>query len=853
MKADFLENKNRLWDKLETDVLPFVSKPARYAGGEQNAIHKKHTVEILKIALCFPEMYEIGMSYLGMQILYNLINKREDCLAERAFAVWPDMEQQLKEKGVRLFSLESSTLLKDFDVLGFHLTYEMTFTTTLCMLELSGIPLLSRDRNESDPIILAGGSSVMNPEPMADYIDAFFIGDAEEAIHEIIASIISSREEGVSKEKLLLRLSEVSGIYVPRFYEPRYDEDSRFISLEKLNPDVPEKIRCRTVNDLKAEYYPEKPIIPLVEIVHDHLAIEIMRGCVRGCRFCQAGFQYRPQRQRDPQAIASHVISSLAETGYEDVTLLSLSSTDYDCLDELLAKIGPYLSERKVSLGLPSLRPETITASLLETLGDTRKSGLTLAPEAGTERMRNILGKRIADSEIYETVEIASGSGWSKFKLYFMVGLPGETEKDIDAIIAMLRKISFLVRQAGVRGNVNVTISPFSPKSHTPWQWETQTDVEELKTKIAGITRGIRKPNIKIKYPDLDLSLLEGVIGRGDRRLGKVIYNAFRNGSRLDGWSEWFEAQRWYDAFIRAGIDITLFTRALSEDSALPWDHIDKGISKDFLKKDNEKSRQGIAPVTKFDRRKEQQPLPAVSDRFGRRARKINGKHAAPPSVYRIRIRYSRGKRLRFLSHLDTIRAIYRAIRRSGIPGAFSEGYHPHLKVSFGPPLPVGYTSEAEYFDLQLTQPYREEFVCKLEDALPSSLKITGHKHYFTKRASLSKQLNLARYEIPVIDNRPYDTEKLINLASERSLTVTRTKQDTAIEFDAGKYIEKLEVADDRLIVDISQTPDGHLKPEEILIFGLLIDAEFVKPLTIHRKNQFQKLGERLIEPLDLV
>ena len=393
-----------LHERLFNEILPFVTKPARYAGQEQNAIVKPHSESILKVALCFPEMYEIGMSYLGMHILYNIINSRKDCLAERAFAVWPDMEQRLREKNVPLFSMESHTPLRNFDIVGFHLTYEMTYTNVLSMLDLAGVPIHSSNRADSDPIVLAGGPSVMNPEPMAEFIDAFFVGDAEEAVHEIIDSIKDARESKISRADSLRHLARIPGIYVPQFYEPVYNEDGNFLSLSKLNLDAPEKIKVRSIKELKTEYYPHDPLIPYTEIVHDHLPIEIMRGCVRGCRFCQAGYQYRPQRRRNPQDVASQVMTSLAATGHEDVTLLSLSSTDYDNLDELLRTIAPQLSEMKVTLGLPSLRPETITAPLLDILGGGRKTGLTLAPEAGTERMRKIAGKNISDREIYQAV-----------------------------------------------------------------------------------------------------------------------------------------------------------------------------------------------------------------------------------------------------------------------------------------------------------------------------------------------------------------------------------------------------------------------------------------------------------------
>jgi radical SAM family uncharacterized protein/radical SAM-linked protein len=798
-------------------------------------------------------MYEIGMSYLGMKILYHLINRQKDCVAERAFMVWPDMESRMKELNLPLFSLETSTPLNEFDVLGFHLTYEMNHTALIAMLELAGIPPFSKDRDESNPLVLAGGPSVINPEPVADFIDAFYIGDAEEGIFEIIDTIKAAKETGIAREKILENLAGITGIYVPQFYNPEYDSDGKFAWVKSLKPGIPETVKVRSVPELKYDYYPDMPITPYIETSQDHLSVEIMRGCVRGCRFCQAGYQYRPRRQREVNNLKSEIIGNLSATGYDDVTLLSLSSTDYQHLNELLESICPLLSEKKVGLGLPSLRPETITPELLNFISMTRKSGLTLAPEAGTENLRNSLGKDITDEQVFSAIENAVHAGWQTIKLYFMIGLPGETNDDIEAISSILRKASYMARQGSGKVNINVSISPYCPKSHTPWQWESLAPKEELERKMEKITRRVKKSNIRLKFRDLDLTLVEAAISRGDRRIGEVIYKAYLKGARLDGWSEFFDVQRWLESFEEAGLNIADYTGALDENSPLPWDHINKGISKEFLKKDNRDSKEGILPKTAFSKKTGEDQVKKRDDSFGRKAKRTMKRSTMPKGTYRLRVKYSIGPELRFLSHLDNIRTIFRAIRRSEIPVAFSEGFNPHQKISFGPPLPVGYSSEAEYFDMVLTEPSREEFIKNLSLAMPEFMKITGHKYYFAKPGSLVKQLNLASYEIPLPEDHDIDKAKIESLKKNRQLTVTRTRQDDRKEIEAGEFIEDIRLVGYTLETDVLQTPDGHIKPDELLVFGLGLDDDAVKRLVIHRKNQYQKFGGRLIEPLDLV
>ena len=570
------------------EILRRVQKPARYIGQEWNRVVKGWEEVEVRVVLIYPDAYEIGMSSLGLAILYELLNRQPYVLAERAYAPWVDMSAELRQHGLHLFSLESRRPLGDFDILGFSLGYELTYTNVLNILDLTGIPLLARERDESHPLVVGGGSSVLNPEPMADFFDLFVIGEGEEVVLELVEVFRRWKKEGGRREELLRSLARIPGIYIPQFYEVGYQPDGYPSKIEPKIPEAARVVERRFVSPLPPP--PVCPVVPYVEVVHDRAAIEIQRGCTRGCRFCQAGVIYRPLRERSLEEILAAAEEILRNSGYEELSLLSLSTTDYPYIEELVSKLSSRYQRSRLNLSLPSLRPDAFSVKLAK-LAFGRKSSLTFAPEAGTERLRWVINKPIADEEILGTIELATSSGWNSFKLYFMLGLPTEEEKDVEGIISLARKMRNL--GSGRGPNIRVSVSPFVPKPHTPFQWVRQASPEEIAPKLQLLRRGLKKAGIQLSWQDPRLSLLEGVFSRGDRRLGRVLRRAWELGCLFDGWREHFKWELWQQAFWDSDLDPNFYLRERGLEEFLPWSHIDSGVSSAYLRRELERSRRG--------------------------------------------------------------------------------------------------------------------------------------------------------------------------------------------------------------------------------------------------------------------
>lgn len=553
----------------------------------------------IRFAFCFPDVYEVGMSHLGMKILYHLLNEREDTLCERVFAPWTDMEVRMRENGIPLFSLESREPVGSFDFIGFTLQYEMSYTNILNMLDLSGIPLLSRDRKEGQPFVCAGGPCAYNPEPLADFVDFFMLGEGEEIINEVMDAYKEWKNESVPRVAFLNKIVGIEGVYVPGFYETTYNEDGTVRSVNPVNPAYPVKIRKRIIRNLDDTYYPDKIVVPYTSIVHDRIMLELFRGCTRGCRFCQAGFIYRPVRERTPARLAEMARKLENSTGYEEISLTSLSTSDYTGLPELTSALIGEMEPKKVNLALPSLRIDSFSLDLMEKVQTVRKSGLTFAPEAGTQRLRDVINKGVTEDDLLNSVNLAFSGGWNGVKLYFMIGLPFETMEDVEGIATLGGKVVdeyFKVpkEQRGKGLEVTISTSSFVPKPFTPFQWEAQDSMDTLLQKQRFLKGAIRDRHLKYNWHDSEVSLLEAVFARGDRKTGKVLARAWELGCKFDSWNEQFKFDAWMKAFEECGIDPAFYAnRKRSYDEVFPWDHIDVGVSKNFLLRENRKAERG--------------------------------------------------------------------------------------------------------------------------------------------------------------------------------------------------------------------------------------------------------------------
>ena len=584
--------------QLDPSWLQHVEKPARYMGGEWNSVAKNHSEVDVTMAFAFPDVYEVSMSHLGIKILYGIVNERPDAAAERVFAPWHDMEAEMRNREIPLFSLETKTPIRDFDLLAFTLQYEMCYTNIINMLDLAGIPFYGKDRDLSFPLLIGGGPCVYNMEPIADFFDVVSIGESEDWINEFIDLYKAEKEKGFpgGKEAFLRKAAQIEGTYIPSLYEPQYTESGDFAGMKVLAEEAPAIVKKRIVEDMEAAFYPTKPVVPYLDIVHDRALLELFRGCLRGCRFCQAGMLYRPVRERTPERLVQLAKEIIANTGYNEISLMSLSSADYSKLPELVDMLMEEFKDKQVSVSLPSLRIDAFSIDIAKKVQQVRKSGLTFAPEAGSQRMRDVINKGVSEEDLMSACENAFKSGWNTVKLYFMMGLPTETDEDVAGIADLAYKVLDLHREiTGKRnGKVTVSCSFFVPKSHSPYQWYGQQDVEEIHRKQKYLKSLINNRNISYHYHDGYTGYLEAVFARGDRRLAASVVEAWKLGCKFDGWTEFFNYDTWMQAFKNTNIDPEYYARRNRDFSeALPWDHLDDTVSKEFLRREWERAVDG--------------------------------------------------------------------------------------------------------------------------------------------------------------------------------------------------------------------------------------------------------------------
>jgi radical SAM family uncharacterized protein/radical SAM-linked protein len=827
-----------------------AQKPSRYSGGELNAVRKDLAAARVKWALAFPDTYEVGMSNVGFRLLYHALNERPDIACERVFMPWPDMERALKTERQPLFSIESRAPLAAFDVVGFTLQFELCYTTVLAMLELGGIALHAKDRRRDDPLILGGGPCTYNPEPVADFFDAFVVGEGEEVVHEISDALAEWKRGRGSREDLLWLLAEISGVYVPSLFRPHYNGDGTLRAYEPLKPGYDNVVR-RVIPDLNLVPQAEKPIVPFMQTVHDRLPLEIQRGCTRGCRFCQVGMITRPTRQRDPNDVRRIAEQGLDATGYEEVGFLSLSAGDYSCIDGVLEDFFDELGPENVGISLPSLRTETMSEKLAAQIKRVRKSGFTVAPEAATERMRRVINKGNAEKDLLHAVDTVFSAGWDLVKFYFMIGLPAERDEDVRAIVKLSADALRRGKKLNPRAEINVGISTFCPKPFTPFQWDPMIPLEEtqrkhalLRDELRQLGRGYR--DLHVKPHDAKQSALEGALALGDRRLATAVLHAWQRGQRLDGWTEHFNLDVWHEAFAeterRHGVGLEFFAhREKGERETLPFDHIDCEVTKPYLWK----ARMGAL-------REAQVPDCAYGEEIctacgacdyevvdtivyhpkDYRRQPSRAAEALPAERTLLRLRYAKEGVAIALSHLETMTALLRTFRRAKLSIPHSQGFHPKPKVSFGPACPVGTESNAEYLDLELFGVQEPaEVARRVRENLPQGFRILSCEALRPGGESLSRIIRGLEYRVELPEGAPDAAARLAEFTVADEAVVLREREGKQpVRVDLKKSLDRLVAAGPREIRFTLRAGenDAVARPSELL--SALFGAELTRP-----------------------
>ncbi|MCF8068544.1 MAG: TIGR03960 family B12-binding radical SAM protein [Desulfobacterales bacterium] len=808
------------------DLLPLVEQPSRYLGREFNTITKDYNKVDLSIVLAFPDLYEIGTSHFGLQILYHILNSHKKIAAERVFAPADDMAALLKSSSVPLSTLETAKPLTDFDIIGFSLLYELNFTNILLILDLAGIPFLATERDDSFPVIIAGGPCTSNPEPVADFFDAMVIGDGEQVIVDMADVWLEWKKSASgSRVDLLKAWSNIRGVYIPSFFTPSYDENG-FQTVTPQNESYG-KVKRAIVSDLNNISFPDRPIIPFGKPVHDRLRLEVSRGCTRGCRFCQAGMIYRPTRERSMKTLLDITERSMLTTGYEDISLLSLSTGDYGCINSLMEALMNRFEKEHTAVSLPSLRAGTLTPELMEYIKKVRKTGFTVAPEAGSQRLRDVINKNITEEDIFKTIQDAFDLGWQLIKLYFMVGQPTEVQEDLDATVDLVMALWKIKGPKGRKLKLNVSFTTLIPKSHTPFQWDPQISLEESRDKISFFKEALRKPGIKVKWQDPEVSWLEGLWARGDRRLSELLMTAYNKGCRFDGWSDHFNFDLWQEAFVETKTNINFYTtRKRAMDEPLPWDHIDSGVSKTFLKEERVKAEKGkttadcrFGECMGCDVCDFKTIEPKVFDDPGPSGKTSPAEIRPIESVYKkVKVSYARTGQAKYFGHLEQMRLFLRAIRRSGFSVKYSKGFHPMPKISFHNPLPIGMESEEEHFFITVTDDIKPlDIKESLNKQLPEGLNITACCLALSKSDRLES--DIASYRI-TLKGVVFDEEKLKAFFESDDVTISRkNKKGKLIKLNLKDMITDIKLVDPQvLLMTIKPENEKSVRPTEAIL-----------------------------------